>query len=438
MYTRSSRRSVSTERSADHTSSTIDSMLVTHGPVRAAVRPEVIKSQHQVDEAAGRACWSSIDNAGKSPAQRRLRLALVGCGQISHAHLTGIHGMCNDCVEITVLIDPARDRAEELAKLVVAGGGRAPAIFASLDEAIMAEDVAKLEDADNLPLFEAVDVMLPHQLHLPVTLQCFAAKKSVLLEKPLAPTLAEADCILTAANQAANDDGLVFMMAENSQYWPEVQAAVDLIDSGIIGEVLTAKVRYSCSNLALTFILRPNAVFSLLGRFFHHYDLDLSPCCMDDVTRQACFNMRKSEVVYAQQGKFRGANGEESHKPWRYDVDIAGGGIVIDGGAHWLRPMRMFLGEVHSVVGVTSRLLPEMEGESFAQALLRFHSGRVGYFEAMAGPTLHLGVYGTCSKQSIAEVVEHGQCVNLATASCTMVLMRHMNGTPPQESKDGV
>ena len=265
---------------------------------------------------------------------------------------------------MTVLIDSARERAEELAALVVGGGGRAPAIFTSLDEATMAEDVAKLEDADNLPLFEAVDVMLPHQLHLPVTKQCFAARKHVLLEKPLAPTLGDAEAILAAADRAAAEDGLVFMVAENSQYWPEVQVGVDLIEGGAIGEVLTAK---------------------------------------------ACFNMRKPPAVYAEDGRFRGANGEDSEQPWRYDLAVAGGGewpigyrcsqrcfgalransavtdwdrtcrhagIVIDGGAHWLRPMRMFMGEVHSVVGVTSRLLDDMEGESFAQALLRFHSGR--------------------------------------------------------------
>lgn len=213
--------------------------------------------------------------------QRRLRLALVGCGQISHAHLAGIHGMCKGCVEVTVLIDPARERAEELAALVVAGGGRAPAIFTSLDEAITAEDVAKLEDADDLPLFEAVDVMLPHQLHLPITLQCLRSKKHVLLEKPLAPTVADAETILAAADRAAKVDGVVFMVAENSQYWPEVQTAVDLIDSGAIGEVLTAK---------------------------------------------ACFNMRKPPAVYAREGQFRGANGENSHRPWRYDNQVAGGG----------------------------------------------------------------------------------------------------------------
>lgn len=216
--------------------------------------------------------------------QRSLRLALVGCGQISHAHLAGIQAICRGFVEVTVLIDPERDRAEKLAELVVTGGGTAPAIFESLDEAIMAEGVAKLEDADNLPLFEAVDVMLPHQLHVPITLQCFATKKHVLLEKPLASTLAGAESILAAADRAARNDGLVFMVAENSQYWPEVRATVDLIEGGAIGEILTAK---------------------------------------------AYFNMRKSEAVYAENGKFRGANGEDSNKPWRYDLAVAGGGGLL-------------------------------------------------------------------------------------------------------------
>ena len=139
--------------------------------------------------------------------------------------------------------------------------------------------------------------------------------------------------------------------------------------------------------------------------------------------------MRKSEAVYVQQGKFRGPNGEESHRPWRYDLNIAGGGIVIDGGAHWLRPMRMFLGEVHSVVGVTSRLLPEMEGESFAQALLRFRSGRVGYFEAMAGPTLHLGVYGTCSKAIYCRGSGIRPSQRVHGLPRLVFCRRHMNGT---------
>ena len=40
----------------------------------------------------------------------------------------------------------------------------------------------------------------------------------------------------------------VFMVAENSQYWPEVTRARELIDQGAIGEVLTAR---ACANSRL-------------------------------------------------------------------------------------------------------------------------------------------------------------------------------------------
>ena len=40
-------------------------------------------------------------------------------------------------------------------------------------------------------------------------------------------------------------------------------------------------------------------------------------------------------------------------KPWRYDKRLTGGGVTIDGGAHWLRPMNMLTpGKIQEVVGV--------------------------------------------------------------------------------------
>ena len=62
----------------------------------------------------------------------------------------------------------------------------------------------------------------------------------------------------------------------------------------------------------------------------------------------------------------------------------AGGGIVIDGGAHWIRPLRMWLGEIKEVVAVTDRLIPEMEGETFARAL-KFETGTIALFDAQHG-----------------------------------------------------
>ena len=137
--------------------------------------------------------------------------------------------------------------------------------------------------------FTAVDVMVPHHLHETVALEAFAAGLHVLLEKPMAPTLDACDRILAAAARA----GTTFMVAENAQYWPEVVLAQQLVDDGALGEIITAR---ACS------FVPP------LDEFF---------------------------------------GGE---RPWRFDRAAAGGGVAIDAGSHWIRPLRMWLGEIREVV----------------------------------------------------------------------------------------
>ena len=61
----------------------------------------------------------------------------------------------------------------------------------------------------------------------------------------------------------------------------------------------------------------------------------------------------------------------------------AAGAIVIDGGAHWLRPMRMWLGEIDEVIAALGYPHERMEGESLARALMRFQSGIIAQFDAM-------------------------------------------------------
>ena len=56
---------------------------------------------------------------------------------------------------------------------------------------------------------------------------------------------------------------------------------------------------------------------------------------------------------------------------------------MIDTGSHWLRPLRVWLGEVDEVVAALGHPHPDMEGESLCRALLRFESGVVAAFDAM-------------------------------------------------------
>ena len=128
-----------------------------------------------------------------------LKLAFLGCGGIARFHLDGIR---RDAPRVTVTaaidVDPAK--ANALARET----GAQPC--GSLDEALAGGD------------FDAVDIMLPHDLHEEAAIRCLEAGKHVLLEKPMAPTLDACDRILDAARRS----GTVFMVAENAQYWPEV------------------------------------------------------------------------------------------------------------------------------------------------------------------------------------------------------------------------
>jgi len=170
--------------------------------------------------------------------------------------------------------------------------------------------------------FEAVDVMLPHHLHESAAVRCFAAGKHVLLEKPMANDVAACERILDAARRA----GTVFQVAENTQYWPEVVTTKRLLDDGAIGQVVTARA---------SFAIPPMPQF------------------------------------------YGGQN------PWRLDNAIAGGGIALDAGSHWIRPLRMWLGEVDEVVGALARPWAPMQGESLVRALLRFRSGVVSSLDGL-------------------------------------------------------
>ena len=150
-----------------------------------------------------------------------LKLAFVGCGAISRFHLDGILESAPG-IQVTAAIDPDPGRAEAIASETGAQ------VFTSLAEGIGRGD------------FDAVDLMLPHDLHESAAVQALEAGKHVLLEKPMAPDLDACERILAAAEKA----GSVFMVGENAQYWPEIVKTRELVQSGAIGEIITARAAF--------------------------------------------------------------------------------------------------------------------------------------------------------------------------------------------------
>ena len=80
--------------------------------------------------------------------------------------------------------------------------------------------------------------------------------------------------------------------------------------------------------------------------------------------------------------------------------------MTIDGGAHWIRPLRMMMGEIDEVIGVAGQHIPRMEGESWSRMLLKFENGTVGTLNCqnvayVAAPADMFRVTGTTGELQI-------------------------------------
>ncbi|HJR04667.1 MAG TPA: Gfo/Idh/MocA family oxidoreductase [Methylomirabilota bacterium] len=144
----------------------------------------------------------------------RLRLAIVGCGNISRLNAPGYlqHPRC----DVVALCDPLPERAKRRA----AEWGIAPRLCTDLAQV--------LDD----PAVDAVELLTPTWLHADQIVAALGAGKHVSCQKPLAITMAEADRIAAAVARART----TFRVTENFLYYPPIMKAKALLDAGAIGE----------------------------------------------------------------------------------------------------------------------------------------------------------------------------------------------------------
>lgn len=80
---------------------------------------------------------------------------------------------------------------------------------------------------------EAVMISTPNHLHKPFAVQAAKAKKHVLVEKPIANTLKEADEMIESCKQ----NGVALTVNYSFRYLPKVRKAKEIIDEGALGEI---------------------------------------------------------------------------------------------------------------------------------------------------------------------------------------------------------
>ncbi len=149
---------------------------------------------------------------------QKLRVAMVGCGAVAHAHLPTV--LASKDAEASLCVDRSLERARELA-----------AKYGASDS---------IADYAEVPgRAEAAIVALPHHLHAPASMALLRQGVHVLVEKPMALSTRECDEMIAAA-RAGN---AVLAVGLVSRWFGVARTVKALLDGGVIGRVVRFDVR---------------------------------------------------------------------------------------------------------------------------------------------------------------------------------------------------
>lgn len=166
------------------------------------------------------------NQSSSDQSNRSVRFAIVGCGIIGRLHAEVLAAGRNGTA-LTVLVDTEVDEARAVADHVVdLYGGAAPAVTASLEEALARDDV------------DAVAVCTPSGLHATVAVAVLEAGKHLVVEKPVDVSLDAARSIADAAASAR--PGTVASVISQHRFDPASLAVHEAVTAGELGRLTSA------------------------------------------------------------------------------------------------------------------------------------------------------------------------------------------------------
>ena len=229
-----------------------------------------------------------------------LKFALIGCGRISqrHSELLG-KGMINSA-SLVAACDSVSERAKKIGD---------------------AFNVPYYTDMHEMLLKEAIDVVVvltPSGNHAEHVLALAPYKKHIMVEKPMALTLDDADAMI----RACDENGIMLFVIKQNRFNVPVVKLREAVESNRFGKLVLGTVRV-----------------------------------------RWC---RKQE--YYDQDSWRGT--------WAYD-----GGVLTNQASHHIDLLEWMMGDVESVFARSSTALVNIETEDTAVATIKFKNGALGVVE---------------------------------------------------------
>jgi predicted dehydrogenase len=141
------------------------------------------------------------------------RIAVAGAGTIGQAHIDAV--LASPALTLSAVVDPSPH-----AKSVAERAG--VPLYGSLAELFATERP------------DGVVLATPNPLHVPQSLECIAAGVAVLLEKPIAPTVAEAETLVRAVEAAQAR----LLIGHHRAHSPIMAKARQVVASGVLGRLV--------------------------------------------------------------------------------------------------------------------------------------------------------------------------------------------------------
>jgi predicted dehydrogenase len=230
-----------------------------------------------------------------------IRFGLLGCGRIAKRHSDLLGGHHIEGATLAAVCDPVRPRAE-----AIAAKFGVPA-YSDIDEFLARKDI------------DAVAVLTPSGMHAAHVVACAKAGKHVVVEKPMALRLQDADDMIRACDEA----GVKLFIVKQNRFNVPVVKAREALEAGRFGRLVLGTVRVRW--------------------------------CRDQ--------------AYYDQDSWRGT--------WAYD-----GGVLTNQASHHIDMLEWFFGDVISVHARAITALARIETEDTAIATLKFRNGALGIIEA--------------------------------------------------------
>lgn len=228
-----------------------------------------------------------------------IRIGIVGCGRICERHLEVLKALGG--VELVGVADIERARAEaKAAKYTLP-------VFSSLSELI---DQSRPD---------IVSILTPSGDHAERVIEAAERKVHVVVEKPMALRMEDADAMIRACDRS----GVKLFVVKQNRYNLPIQRLREALDRGRFGKLVLGTIRVRWSR----------------------------------------------DQNYYNQDAWRGT--------WAMD-----GGVLANQASHHIDLLQWMMGPVESVMAMSATQLVNIEVDDTAVAILRFSSGALGVIEA--------------------------------------------------------